>query len=95
MARTFNNLTPPADGQEIGWHAEQDRLEVPDRPIIPFIEGDGTGPDIWRATRHVLDGAVAKLYGGGRSIACSGRCLRPAHGSPCRMRRYATAAAAS
>ena len=69
MPRTFNDLTPPADGQEIAWHAEQDRLEVPDRPIIPFIEGDGTGPDIWRATRHVLDGAVEKVYGGSRSIA--------------------------
>jgi isocitrate dehydrogenase len=69
VPRTFNDLTPPADGQEIAWHAEQDRLEVPDRPIIPFIEGDGTGPDIWRATRHVLDGAVAKFYGGSRSIA--------------------------
>src|SRR6188474_2061998 len=45
------------------------RLSVPDRPIIPFIEGDGTGPDIWRATRHVLDGAVEKVYGGSRSIA--------------------------
>ncbi len=69
MARTFNDLTPPADGQEIAWHAGEDRLEVPDRPIIPFIEGDGTGPDIWRATRRVLDGAVEKLYGGKRSIA--------------------------
>jgi isocitrate dehydrogenase len=69
VPRTFNNSTPPADGQEISWHAEQDRLTVPDRPIIPFIEGDGTGPDIWRATRHVLDGAVEKLYGGSRSIA--------------------------
>jgi len=69
VPRTFNDLTPPADGQEIAWHADQDRLEVPDRPIIPFIEGDGTGPDIWRATRHVLDGAVEKVYGGSRSIA--------------------------
>jgi isocitrate dehydrogenase len=41
---------------------------VPDRPIIPFIEGDGTGPDIWRATRRVLDGAVEKTYKGSRSI---------------------------
>ncbi|HJX29312.1 MAG TPA: isocitrate dehydrogenase (NADP(+)) [Thermoanaerobaculia bacterium] len=62
-------MTPPADGRDITWHADQDRLEVPDRPIIPFIEGDGTGPDIWRATRHVLDGAVEKVYGGSRSIA--------------------------
>jgi isocitrate dehydrogenase len=62
-------LTPPADGREITWRAEQDLLEIPDRPIIPFIEGDGTGPDIWRATRRVLDGAVEKIYGGARSIA--------------------------
>ena len=69
MARTSNDLTPPADGQEIAWHADGAPLEVPDRPIIPFIEGDGTGPDIWRATRRVLDGAVEKIYGGSRSIA--------------------------
>ncbi|MEA2559780.1 MAG: isocitrate dehydrogenase [Acidobacteriota bacterium] len=69
MARTYNDMTPPADGQEIIWTAGEDRLEVPDRPIIPFIEGDGTGPDIWRATRRVIDGAVEKLYGGKRSIA--------------------------
>jgi isocitrate dehydrogenase len=62
-------LTPPADGQEIGWREAEGRLEVPDRPIIPFIEGDGTGPDIWRATRRVLDGAVEKVYQGSRSIA--------------------------
>src|SRR4051794_22962113 len=67
LARTFNDLTPPADGREIVWHEAEDRLEVPDRPIIPFIEGDGTGPDIWRATRVALDGAVAKVYGGARS----------------------------
>jgi len=69
LARTFNDLTPPADGREITWHANEDRLEVPDRPIIPFIEGDGTGPDIWRATRRALDGAVEKVYRGSRSIA--------------------------
>ena len=69
MARTFNDLTPPADGQEISWHEAEHRLVVPDRPIIPFIEGDGTGPDIWRATRRTLDGAVEKVYGGSRSIA--------------------------
>src|SRR5437867_9222795 len=44
-------------------------LDVPDRPIIPFIEGDGTGPDIWRAARAVFDAAVAKVYGGKRQIA--------------------------
>jgi isocitrate dehydrogenase len=69
VARTFNGLTPPADGQEIVWHEAEKRLQVPERPIIPFIEGDGTGPDIWRATRRVLDGGVEKVYGGKRSIA--------------------------
>lgn len=43
-------------------------LNVPDNPIIPFIEGDGTGPDIWRASRYVLEQAVEKAYGGKRSI---------------------------
>src|SRR5579859_7990815 len=45
------------------------KLEVPDHPILPFIEGDGTGPDIWRASQRVLDAAVAKAYGGKRKIA--------------------------
>jgi isocitrate dehydrogenase len=45
------------------------RLVVPDNPIIPFIEGDGTGPDIWRASVRVLDAAVEKAYGGRRKIA--------------------------
>ena len=45
------------------------RLVIPDDPIIPFIEGDGTGPDIWRASVRVLDAAVAKAYGGKRKIA--------------------------
>ena len=44
-------------------------LEIPDRPILPFIEGDGTGPDIWRASVHVFDAAVKKVYGGKRQIA--------------------------
>ena len=44
-------------------------LTVPDRPIIPFIEGDGTGRDIWRASQAVFDAAVAKAYGGKRKIA--------------------------
>src|SRR5690606_4123712 len=44
------------------------RLVVPDRPIIPFIEGDGTGPDIWRASVRVFDAAVEKAYGGARRI---------------------------
>ncbi len=59
-------LTPPTDGAAITM--QDGRLQVPDRPIIPFIEGDGTGPDIWRATVRVLDAAVAKAYGGQRQI---------------------------
>jgi isocitrate dehydrogenase len=43
-------------------------IEVPDNPVVLFIEGDGTGPDIWRATQPVLDAAVAKAYGGARGI---------------------------
>ncbi|MBW1759601.1 MAG: NADP-dependent isocitrate dehydrogenase, partial [Deltaproteobacteria bacterium] len=43
-------------------------LNVPDFPLIPFIEGDGIGPDIWYATRMVIDGAVQAVYGGNRKI---------------------------
>ncbi len=48
---------------------QQGRLEVPDSPVIPFIEGDGTGPDIWAAAVRVIDAAVQKAYGGARRIA--------------------------
>jgi isocitrate dehydrogenase len=44
------------------------RLQVPDNPVVPFIEGDGTGPDIWRASVRVLDAAIAKAYGGKRKV---------------------------
>jgi isocitrate dehydrogenase len=44
------------------------KLQVPDHPVIPFIEGDGTGPDIWRASQVVFDGAVRKAYGGKRTV---------------------------
>jgi isocitrate dehydrogenase len=54
------------DGQTITKSPE--KLNVPDRPIIPFIEGDGTGPDIWRASVRVFDAAVDKSYGGKRKI---------------------------
>jgi len=62
---------PPADGQAVEWHPSTSggRLEVPDRPVICFIEGDGIGPDIWRATRRVLDAAVAKTFDGKKAIA--------------------------
>ncbi len=59
-------FTPPASGETIT--LVDGRLKVPDNPIIPFIEGDGTGPDIWRASKHVLDGAVSKAYGTKRKI---------------------------
>ena len=47
---------------------ENGKLRIPHNPIIPFIEGDGTGPDIWRATVRVLDAAVDKAYGGQKKI---------------------------
>jgi isocitrate dehydrogenase len=58
--------TVPASGQKITIGGG--KLQVPDRPVIPFIEGDGTGPDIWRASVRVLDAAVEKAYGGKRKI---------------------------
>src|SRR5579864_5447885 len=45
------------------------QIQVPDQPIVPFIEGDGTGADIWRASVRVLDSSVEKAYGGKRKIA--------------------------
>ena len=49
-------------------HYENGKISVPDNPIILFMEGDGTGPDIWRATRIALDAAVEKTYGGAKKI---------------------------
>ena len=63
---TYSDLTAPARGESITLSGGQ--LHVPDQPIIPFIEGDGTGPDIWAASRRVFDAAVEKAYGGRRSI---------------------------
>ena len=60
-------LAKPASGTRIGF--EKGKIVVPDDPIVPFIEGDGTGPDIWRATQYVLDGAVKKIYGGKKKFA--------------------------
>ncbi len=56
----------PEGGAKIGIH--NGRLQVPDNPILPFIEGDGTGPDIWRASQRVFDSAVARAYRGQRKI---------------------------
>ena len=63
----FKDVTPPAGGQTIS--ISGGKLNVPDHPIIPFIEGDGTGPDIWRASVRVFDAAVQKAYGGKKKIA--------------------------
>ncbi len=63
---TFDKLKVPTEGDKI--EIQDGRLKVPDRPIIPFIEGDGTGRDIWRATQRVLDAGVEKAYQGRRKI---------------------------
>jgi len=65
--RAYNNVPVPVDGEPIQFR--DGRFVVPDAPIIPFIEGDGTGPDIWRAARAVFDAAVAKAYAGRRRVA--------------------------
>ncbi|MBP1607710.1 MAG: icdA [Acidobacteria bacterium] len=62
----FVHITPPTQGSIITRKAGT--FVVPDDPIIPFIEGDGTGPDIWRASVRVFDAAVAKAYGGKRRV---------------------------
>ncbi|HEY2273876.1 MAG TPA: NADP-dependent isocitrate dehydrogenase [Steroidobacteraceae bacterium] len=59
-------VVPPAQGAKIA--IRDGKLAVPDNPILPFIEGDGTGPDIWRASVRVMDAAVAKAYGGRRRV---------------------------
>ena len=58
--------TPPEGGARIT--IDNGKLQIPDNPIVPFIEGDGTGPDIWRSTVRVLDAAVEKAYAGKRKI---------------------------
>ncbi|MYB98795.1 MAG: isocitrate dehydrogenase (NADP(+)), partial [Gemmatimonadetes bacterium] len=63
----YHYASVPADGEKIT--GDTGRPVVPNRPIVPFIEGDGIGPDIWAATRHVVDAAVAKAFGGARGIA--------------------------
>ena len=63
---TYKHSTIPAKGERI--EASNGVFRVPDQPIIPFIEGDGTGPDIWRASVRVFDAAVERAYGGKRRI---------------------------
>jgi len=64
---SLKDLRVPEWGERIGWDGKS--IQVPDKPIIPYIEGDGTGPDIWRAAQRVLDAAAEKAYGGRKRIA--------------------------
>jgi isocitrate dehydrogenase len=67
MKQTYNGVAVPAGGKTIEYAGGQ--MRVPDSPVIPFIEGDGTGRDIWKASQRVFDAAVQKAYGGERRIA--------------------------
>ncbi len=62
----YQKIVVPAEGEKIT--LKDGALQVPDRPIVAFIEGDGTGPDIWAASQPVFDAAVKKAYGGKRQI---------------------------
>jgi isocitrate dehydrogenase len=67
MADSFNGVRVPADGARITYR--NGKYQIPDKPILPFIEGDGTGRDIWRASVRVFDAAVEKAYKGKRGVA--------------------------
>jgi isocitrate dehydrogenase len=67
MKSSYNGQATPVGGKGIGYSGGE--LQVPDTPIIPFIEGDGTGRDIWKASRRVFNAAVEHAYGGNRSVA--------------------------
>ncbi len=67
MASSYNGIAVPSDGKKIGYSGG--KYDVPDNPVIPFIEGDGTGRDIWKASRRVFDAAVEKAYKGKRRVA--------------------------
>ena len=62
----FEKITPPEEGDKIT--IKNGKLSVPDNPIIPYIEGDGIGSDIMRASRRVVDAAIKKAYGNSRKI---------------------------
>ena len=64
---SHRHTTVPADGERIEY--EEGLIRVPSRPIVPYIEGDGIGPDVWRATQAVVDAAVKQTYDGERAIA--------------------------
>jgi isocitrate dehydrogenase len=67
MQKSYNGVALPQGGEAIQY--ANGKYQVPDHPLIPYIEGDGTGRDIWRASQRVFDAAVQKAYGGKRSIA--------------------------
>jgi isocitrate dehydrogenase len=62
----YKNITPPPGGKI---SIQNGKLNVPANPVLPFIRGDGTGPDIWAASERVFDAAVQKAYGGKRKIS--------------------------
>lgn len=64
---TYTHASVPSAGERIGY--SDGALDVPSNPVIPFIEGDGTGPDIWAASVRVFDAAVNQAYGGERKVA--------------------------
>src|SRR5690242_18125963 len=64
---TYKDVVVPSSGKAVS--ISGGRLSVPDQPIIPFIEGDGTGPDIWRASVRIFDAAVEKAYKGKKKIS--------------------------
>jgi isocitrate dehydrogenase len=66
MQKSYNGVSLPNDGEAIQY--ADGKFQVPDHPIIPFIEGDGTGRDIWRASQRAFDAAVLKAYGGKRAV---------------------------
>ena len=67
MAQSFNGVAVPADGARISY--KDGNYQIPDNPIVPFIEGDGTGRDIWKASVRVFNAAVEKAYKGKRRVA--------------------------
>ena len=67
MAGSYNGVAVPSDGKRIGY--ANGKYNVPDNPVIPFIEGDGTGRDIWKASKRVFDAAVERAYQGKRRVA--------------------------
>jgi isocitrate dehydrogenase (NADP) (EC 1.1.1.42) len=75
----YKIIQVPPEGEKIIFR--DGKLQVPDHPILPFIEGDGTGRDIWRASVRVFDAAVQKAYGGRRKVGYRARIRN--HGHSC------------